>query len=103
MAPLYDYECQNKSCGNIDERFYRMSNIPKKTKCSRCGGLATRIFLPGHGGIQTDTPKWLDESVRGALEGDNEKPIRTRKDLAQKLKEIGAEPVEKGHRNLRMI
>jgi len=98
---LYDYECQE--CGNIDERFFRMSNIPKKTRCSLCGSPAIRIFLPGHGGIQTDTPTWIDESVRGALEGDNERPIRTRKDLAQKLKEIGAEPIEKGHRNLRMI
>ena len=93
--PLYDYECQCKDCGHIDERFYRMSAIPKKTKCSRCGGLSIRIFIPGHGGIQTETPTWIDESVRGSLEGDNEKPIKTRKDLARKLKEIKAEPIEK--------
>lgn len=99
--PIYDFQC--KSCGNIDERFYKMADIPEKTKCSKCGNLAIRVFLPGHGGIQTDEPGWIDESVRGALEGDSEKPIKTRKDLARKLKEIGAEPIEKGHRNLRMI
>ena len=97
--PIYEYECQ--SCDNIDELIEINYNSSKTKKCSECGGKSKRIISTG--AVHTDTPAWINDDLRGGIQGDDEKPIRTRKDLADVVAEKKIEPIEKGHRNLRMI
>jgi len=97
--PIYEYECQ--SCDNIDELIEINYNSSKTKKCSECGGKSKRIISIG--AVHTDTPTWINDDLRGSIQGDDEKPIRSRKDLAEVVAKKKIEPIEKGHRNLRMI
>jgi len=99
--PIYDFECP--CCGKKEERFLKIDRLGQFIECSKCGTGMDRIFIPGHGGIQTDTPNWINNELRGSIQGDDEKPIVTRKDLARVTKEKKIEPIEKGHRGFRMI
>lgn len=85
--PLYDFECVN--CGLREERFYRVGDCPESVPCSRCGEIAVKVLVPGHGGIQcdsdTDVP-WLNSAVQN-LQPDHEKPITTRGAYNRYLKE----------------
>lgn len=97
--PIYEYECQ--ACGNIDELIEIKYNSSKFKKCSECGGRSKRIISAG--AIHTDTPSWINDELRGSIQGDDERPIVNRKDLAEVVAKKKIEPIEKGHRNLRMI
>lgn len=80
--PLYEFECEN---GHRSERFYRISDKPEWLLCDECGKSARQI--PAIGGIQGDSPVWLNDEVRGALQDTDlirqkkVKPIETRKEL----------------------
>ena len=84
--PIYSYECQD--CGNIFDVTCTIAERPQKACCSKCAGDSYQIIVLGHGGIQTDTPRWLDNEVRTCLGAD----VRTRADLARVLKEKHFEP-----------
>ena len=99
--PLYDFQCMR--CQHLDERFFKIENCPKGTICTQCGFASMKVIIPGHGGYHSETPAWLDDSVRNALQGDDEAPITTRSEYKRALKEKNVEPIERGHRNLRMI
>ena len=97
--PIYEYQCM--TCGNIDELIEINYNSRKSKKCSECGGRSQRIISAG--AIHTDTPSWIDNELRGSIQGDDERPIMNRKDLAEVVAKKKIEPIEKGHRNLRMV
>lgn len=97
--PIYEYQCLK--CGNIDELIEIKYNSSKLNQCSECGGKSKRIISAGF--IHTETPTWINDDLRGSIQGDDEKPIRNRKDLAAVVARKKIEPIEKGHRNLRMI
>ena len=84
--PIFSYECD--SCGTIFDVTCSIADRPQEAVCTRCGGSSKQIIVIGHGGIQTDTPKWLDNEVRTCLGAD----VRTRADLARVLKEKHFEP-----------
>jgi hypothetical protein len=46
------------------------------------------------GGLETETAAWIDDNLRGALQGDGERPIETRSQYKTYLKEKGI--VERG-------
>jgi len=92
--PLYDYECED--CGIEIEEVFKMDEKPTSIECGGCHSTMYPVMVEGHGGIQTDKPKWIDDSVRGALQGDDEKPIETRTDYNRALKEKNVEPIERG-------
>ena len=97
--PIYEYECLD--CGHINEFIETKHNSPRLQKCYKCGGRSKKIISAGH--IHTDTPVWINNELRNSIQGDNERPIRNRKDLAEVVARKKIEPIEKGHRNLRMI
>ena len=84
--PTYTYACEN--CGNEFDLTCSMNRRPKRKKCAECGGRSHQIIVLGYGGIQTETPLWLDDEVRTCLGAD----VRTRADLARVLKEKHFEP-----------
>jgi len=93
--PIYEFQCTK--CQNIDERLYvgfdNNLSVENIEPCTKCGGKAKKIISAG--AIHTDTPTWLDQSVRDAVQGDNEQPIQNRKDLAHVMKEKRIEPIER--------
>lgn len=91
--PLYDYECQG--CGNSFERVVPMCDWKKDQLCE-CGFFAKRAFISGHGGMQDDTPRWIDDDLRRALQNvDNPGtvPITTRKQYLKYLKDNNIVPL----------
>ena len=40
--PTYDYECE--SCKTVVEQVHRISEKPKKSKCSCCGGKLIKLI-----------------------------------------------------------
>jgi len=93
--PLYDFECA--TCGKQVEQFLFLAELdawPKGNKC-QCGGTFKRVLTPGHGGVQSDTPLWLNSQVREALQDSDrvrarlEKPIETRGEWKRHLKDKG--------------
>jgi len=97
--PIYEYQCFN--CGNIDELIEINYNSSKSKECSECGGKSKRIISAG--AVFTDTPNWINDELRGSIQGDDERPIVNRKDLAEVVAKKKIEPIEKGHGNLRMV
>jgi len=91
--PIFDYECLK--CTNIDERICSFADAPKKGVCTKCGHISVKIIADGHGGFHTDTPKWLDQSVNDALQGDDPRPITTRGQYEDHLKRNKVEPIER--------
>ena len=90
--PLYDYECLE--CGAEFEMYFPMREWKMTPLCPTCNGKAKKVLKPGHGGIQTDTPAWIDETVRAQLQDpdDGEKPIETRAELNRVLRENHLRP-----------
>jgi DNA-directed RNA polymerase subunit RPC12/RpoP len=87
MAPLYSYLCR---CGRENERVFKIARTPKSVKCERCGGKAKKAIVWGHGGHHSDTPGWLDDGVRMALQDltiPGTVPIETRTAYKKFLKE----------------
>lgn len=97
--PIFEYQCQD--CENVDEIITKNYHSPRSIKCKQCGGRSKKIISAGF--IHTDEPTWINDELRGSIQGDDERPIKNRKDLAEVVARKKIEPIEKGHRNLRMI
>lgn len=85
--PLYTYEC--KTCGKIEDQFFRMDDFPDRIKCSRCGEQSRKVIVVGHGAIQCDSivdVPWLASAVMN-LQPDGERPVETRGQYKQYLRE----------------
>ena len=87
--PLYDFQCL--ACGKKQEHFFHIDDCPEIIECA-CGKKALKILSTGHGGIQSDEPIWLPSAIK-TLQPDYEKPITTRTEYKQYLKEKGIQPV----------
>lgn len=83
MSPLYSYECP--FCGAIQDKLYHIEDFPKTISCP-CGKMAKKIIILGHGGIQGDEPVWLESAIK-TLQPSCERPIQTRSEYKQYLKE----------------
>jgi putative FmdB family regulatory protein len=46
IMPTYEYECQE--CGEVFERFHKMTQRPR-VKCPKCGGRAKKLIGTGAG------------------------------------------------------
>jgi len=45
MTPIYEYQCSNNICGNIEEQFIRdIRIIPQEVICGKCGHTAKKIM-----------------------------------------------------------
>jgi putative FmdB family regulatory protein len=86
--PLYDFECE---CGEKTEEVFKIIECPDAMTCGKCGGMSEKVLSVGHGGLRTDTPKWLDHHVREALQDSDrvamglDKPIETRQEWQKHL------------------
>ena len=99
--PLYDYLCED--CGHKEEIILKVADLTDKIECPLCYSTMDRVIVLGHGGFQTEHPTWIDDDLRGALQGDDEAPIRNRTDYNRALKAKNVEPIERGHHGRRMI
>lgn len=93
--PLYEYKCPE--CGTHEEIYCRLSERPTQVPCPApgCSGFAHQI-VAFRGGLKTEHPNWLDDSVRWALQTEAERrkrPIQTRSDWERTLKEKNLVPV----------
>lgn len=84
--PEYDFKCED--CGTIFTELHKIKEAPDEMRCGFCKGNAPRI-ISFQGGLKTDHPNWLDDSVRGALQGEEEKPIETRGEYNKYLRDNG--------------
>lgn len=92
--PLYDYKCS--ICNNIFEKIVKLKDWELMQACPECNSQANRAIVHGHGGMQDDTPKWLDDEVRCVLQNPLERrtnPIVSRKQLAEHLKKNKINPM----------
>lgn len=89
--PTYVYRCPK--CRQEVEHFCRIDDRPDALPCPLCGVMAGRI-VSFQGGLETETASWIDDNLRGALQGDGERPIETRSQYKTYLKEKGI--VERG-------
>ena len=85
--PIYNYECEK--CGIITEVLLKLDEMSDTYPCKRCGKKAHKIIVLGHGGIQDEHPRWLNQDVRNALQDESERPITTRSQYNRYLKEKG--------------
>lgn len=88
--PLYQFQCDE--CGYIQEEIMSVSDVQIMTPaCQKCEG-RTKRQITAPAALILDTPTWLDQSVRDAVQdpADQKKhPIETRKDLEQWTKSKG--------------
>lgn len=85
--PLFDYECPK--CGATKEIIAKIDGFPLSVPCSACDGEAVKVITCGHGGIQCDSMvdvPWLESAVK-VLQPDGERPITTRGEHRQYLKD----------------
>lgn len=82
--PTYEYECID--CGNSEEMICSVNSFPDSIRCHVCGAIAQKVINFG-GSILSDTPAWIDQTVRNQIQGDNEKPIETRAEYKKYLRE----------------
>jgi len=90
--PLYNFECL--SCGSIKEEVFHIDDCPKSILCD-CGSQAKKVIMIGHGGLQLDRERnipWLKSAVK-TLQPDCERPITTRTEYNNYIKEKGLIPV----------
>jgi len=92
--PLYQFKCD--SCGYEVELVLHVDEAADMP-CAKCmyeGTLRKQITAPGC--LIFDTPTWLDQSVRDAVQDPADQkrhPIETRKDLDQWTKSKDLVPV----------
>lgn len=75
--PTYEYQCA--LCGKISEEVYPISNFPPIIECHQCRGAAKRVLSSV--AVHCDSAPWIDDTLRGCLQKDGEKPIETRSEL----------------------
>lgn len=85
--PIYTFKC--KECGRDEEMLLAVADISSyHCNCPECGcSMVKQIDLPGE--PQTDHPSWINDDMRKVLQKDGEKPIETRTEHKQYLKERG--------------
>lgn len=83
--PTYEYYCEE--CGSHFEIVCKLAEFSHLANCSACNSEKSGKLLLSKGFTHGDCPSWLDQSVRDAIQGDNEPPVETRKQYAQYLKE----------------
>lgn len=83
--PIYTFKCDQ--CGYSEEMLLAVSDISSYyAPCPECGEqLAKQLDLPSH--PQTDHPAWINDHLRSVLQQDGEKPIETRSEHDQYLKD----------------
>jgi predicted nucleic acid-binding Zn ribbon protein len=92
--PIYMYECPN---GHAHELFFKIVEKPESLNCHLCGQEAKQV--PSIGGIQGDSPVWLNGEVREVLQDTDrvkkglEKPIETRGEWEAAKRRLGVECV----------
>jgi len=88
--PLYDYECHK--CTHRFDKLLSLSEYKTTQSCPECGGHGIKLMTLG--GIQDDSPVWLDQSVRNQLQDTDSPhiPINTRTEYNHYLKENGIVP-----------
>jgi len=59
--PTYEYQCTNPDCNHLQEEVHSMSNIPKDTKCEKCGKKAEKIFSRVTGIVEEGTKFYGNE------------------------------------------
>jgi len=87
--PLNDYKCD---CGHTFEKFVPLSKFDEKVLCPECMFEAKRLITLGHGGAHGEEAAWINES-NVAITSKHEKPVTTRKEWKQRLKDKGLSPV----------
>lgn len=87
--PIYEFQCLN--CGMIHDSIFKVNECPEEVLCTCCGHVARKILslsVPF-----SETPTWIDYHLRNAIQGDGERPITTRGELAAYCKEKDIVPV----------
>lgn len=82
--PIYEYECLD---GHITEKFAVIAERNQSVHCKVCLKKTKRIFSK-YSALNT-RPKWINDSVRGALQDlsvPGTIPIKTRKQYNEHLK-----------------
>ena len=85
--PIYEYKCISDYCKNTVERICTVAEWTPEIECPICGG-EMRHQLPLVA-VHDDHPRWLNDSVRTQIQGENEPPLETRKDYTQYCNERG--------------
>lgn len=92
--PLYDYECFK--CGFHVEKLHKIAETPTFF-CPDCLIELDKVIVPGHGGIRTSDPSWV-QNINGIVndlefvqKGKQEK-IETREQARRKIAEMYADP-----------
>lgn len=45
--PIIFFECSNKDCKNLEEKFYKTNkNIPDELACKKCSSISDRLLSP---------------------------------------------------------
>lgn len=91
MCPAYQYKCEK--CGNTFEQVFPLNKFDSKPDCPKCGWRSKKIMT--FGGIQTDHPVWLDNSIIRQLQDTddpNARLISSRSEYNQYLKDNGLQP-----------
>lgn len=83
--PLYSFECEH--CEQIIDKVFKIADCPKSIECA-CGKKASKIIVIG--GVQTDgNVSWLASTVEQMRPDYDKRPIETRTELKQYLKDNG--------------
>ena len=81
--PLYTYACE--SCNREMDKVFPMKDCPHEVECVYCRAMAKKILSAS--AIQTDNKvKWL-QSACEVLQKHGEKPLETRTEYNQYLKD----------------
>ena len=81
--PLYEYEC--KDCGNTTEEVFKLADYPIAIPCPHCAsGMATKIISLSS--VHGEEALWIDKDLNNALVGPGDRPITTRTEYKQFMK-----------------
>ena len=69
--PIFDFKCENKSCGLIFEGF--VTSGVKTLKCPRCGSQARRIFTATTVNLANEDVPWI-RSILEVVDKESDKP-----------------------------
>lgn len=85
--PIYTFKCDH--CGHSEEMIMAVADIEGYyATCMYCGRkLIKQLDIPAP--AITDNAPWINDHLRSVLQKDGEKPIETRKEHDQYLKEKG--------------
>lgn len=87
--PTYEYYCE--TCTNQFEVTCPMSAHVTRCRCPKCGDEAGQTFT--RIAIRDDHPRWLDDSVRAQVQGDDGPRIESRSDLERHCRENNIVPL----------